>query len=207
MAQSLPLERRDLVVRRADVKSVRWKNGLGVTSELAVWPSGTSMERLDFDWRISAANVDAAGPFSEFRGYDRILTITSGPGMRLDHGPYAAGAELRRMQPYQFSGDWPTVAQLVGDGVTDFNVICRRGRVRADVEPISIGQERLRRTASAAHSFLHVCRGTVRIEWDPDRHVVSLDAGDSFWRQRAESTEVEIMAHGEAADLLLVSLG
>jgi environmental stress-induced protein Ves len=207
MDPSLPQRRRGLVIRRADVSQVPWKNGLGITSELAVWPSGTSMDRLDFDWRISAAKVDAGGPFSEFRGYDRSLTITSGAGLRVDHGGHAPRAELSRLEPYVFSGDWPTVAQLVDSAVTDFNVIFRRGRVTVAVEPICIGSQSVRRSGPGPHSFLYVVRGTVRIEGDRDGRVLSLEAGDSFWRQGAETTELEMAAERESADALLVSIG
>src|SRR5579872_410027 len=108
---------RDVLLRRNDAKVVPWKNGLGTTMELALWPAGASMDRLDFDWRVSAATVAAAGPFSEFRGYDRILTIVSGAGLRVRHGSHASEAELRPLEPYRFSGDWPTVAELLGGPV------------------------------------------------------------------------------------------
>src|SRR5258708_2763617 len=53
----------------ADARRVPWKNGRGVTDELALWPPGASFERGDFDWRIACAGVDAAGPFSAFPGF------------------------------------------------------------------------------------------------------------------------------------------
>ena len=44
--------------------AVPWKNGGGVTREVAAHPAGASLE--DFDWRVSTAEVRAAGPFSGF---------------------------------------------------------------------------------------------------------------------------------------------
>ncbi|NOT31270.1 MAG: HutD family protein, partial [Planctomycetes bacterium] len=67
-----------LQLRPADARVVPWKNGRGTTSEYAVWPAGSSFERGDYDWRLSAARVEAEGPFSTFPGCERILTVTSG---------------------------------------------------------------------------------------------------------------------------------
>ena len=46
-----------------------WKNGGGLTREVAAFPANASM--ADFDWRISIADVAAAGPFSRFENVDR----------------------------------------------------------------------------------------------------------------------------------------
>ena len=41
----------------ADSRRVPWRNGRGTTEELAIWPAGATLERGDFDWRISKARV------------------------------------------------------------------------------------------------------------------------------------------------------
>src|SRR5688500_12512282 len=97
-----------LQLRARDAKRVPWKNGRGMTTELALWPPGASLERGDFDWRISKASFDTAGPFSTFAGCERILIVTRGAGVLLDHGDQAARARVRRLEPYRFSGEWPT---------------------------------------------------------------------------------------------------
>ncbi|MFN9927385.1 MAG: HutD family protein, partial [Phenylobacterium sp.] len=60
------------LLRAADRLAVPWKNGGGITRELAVWPPGASFD--DFVWRVSMAEVHQDGPFSSFPGVDRILT-------------------------------------------------------------------------------------------------------------------------------------
>jgi environmental stress-induced protein Ves len=84
----------------ADVRRVPWKNGRGVTEELALWPPGASFERGDFDWRVARAGVDAAGPFSEFPGFDRLLVVTEGEGLLLRHG-VAAAVRVARLAPHR----------------------------------------------------------------------------------------------------------
>ncbi|HUR28577.1 MAG TPA: HutD family protein, partial [Planctomycetota bacterium] len=142
-----------------DCRRVPWKNGRGVTSEIALGPEGASFERGDFDWRVSTARIEEAGPFSEFAGFDRILVITAGDGVLLEHGPAAPRARLRRLEPYRFSGDWPTQCEPVRGPVADFNVLTRRGRVTGDVMALQLGARRLRELIGANDALLHVLDG------------------------------------------------
>ncbi|MBM3986021.1 MAG: hypothetical protein FJ296_10095, partial [Planctomycetes bacterium] len=74
------------VLRAADARRVPWRNGRGVTEELALAPPGASFERGDFDWRVARATVAQAGPFSAFPGFERVLVVVQGAGLRLEHG-------------------------------------------------------------------------------------------------------------------------
>jgi uncharacterized protein len=67
------------IVRFAELPLVAWRNGGGVTREVAVAGSGGQ----DFEWRISIADVNAAGPFSAFPGIERIITLLDGERMDL----------------------------------------------------------------------------------------------------------------------------
>ena len=59
------------VIRFDDHELVPWKNGLGMTREVA------NARRSDGTmlWRISLATVDRDGPFSDFDGYKRIIMM------------------------------------------------------------------------------------------------------------------------------------
>ncbi|MGW8783007.1 HutD/Ves family protein [Streptomyces sp. NPDC055796] len=116
------------ILRAGDRAAVAWKNGGGVTREIAAWPEGASM--ADFGWRISLAEVAADGPFSAFPGVDRTLTLAEGAGMDLT----VAGARRlvdERYAPQDFPGDAPTDCRLLDGPVVNFNVMYRRDRVRA----------------------------------------------------------------------------
>ena len=63
----------------AGYRRMPWKNGQGVTREIAREPA----EGEDFLWRLSIAEVAASGDFSLFPGYDRTITLIEGAGMRL----------------------------------------------------------------------------------------------------------------------------
>ena len=62
--------------RAADRIAMTWKNGGGVTREVAAYPPGAGLD--DFDWRVSMATVEAGGPFSVFPGVDRVLAVLEG---------------------------------------------------------------------------------------------------------------------------------
>lgn len=143
----------------ADARRVPWRNGRGVTDELLVLPDGASFERGDFDVRISKATVSESGPFSSFPGFDRVLVVTRGAGLRLAHADAAPGAPIGALAPYAFSGDGPTVATLVGGPVSDFNVIVRRGRGRADVRIVRPGRDGSRERLAAGDAFVHALEG------------------------------------------------
>ena len=113
-----------------------WKNGGGVTREVAAFPPGAGMD--SFLWRVSIADVASDGPFSNFPGIDRTLTILTGAGIALDMG----GDLLRLLpgNPVSFPGDQPAAATLLNGPVTDLNVMTRRGKVAHSVTALTAAQ-------------------------------------------------------------------
>ncbi|MFI5828939.1 HutD family protein [Streptomyces sp. NPDC051578] len=118
------------VLRAAARPAAPWKNGGGVTREIAAWPEGAGME--DFLWRASLADVSADGPFSAFPGVDRTLTLAEGAGMDLTIGGVRRVVD-ERFAPQRFPGDRPTQCRLLGGPVVNFNVMYRREAVEAEV--------------------------------------------------------------------------
>ncbi len=110
--------------------AVPWKNGGGVTREVAVSPPGRSMD--DFDWRVSMAEVTQAGPFSRFDGIDRHLTILRGK-LRLDFSNRSV--TLGPLDSLAFSGSEAVVGMPL-EPVLDLNVMTRRGKATATVCPV-----------------------------------------------------------------------
>ncbi|MEW2161243.1 HutD family protein [Streptomyces sp. NPDC007189] len=123
------------ILRAAERTVTPWKNGGGLTREVAVSPSGAGV--ADFDWRLSMADVAQGGPFSCFPGVDRVIMVVEGPGMALtvDGTEHLVG---QRFRPFAFPGDAVTQCRLLGGPLVDFNVMTRRDRVRAEV---SVGRE------------------------------------------------------------------
>ncbi len=191
----------------ADARRLPWKNGRGVTTELALWPTGTTLERGDFEWRISRAAVDEPGPFSSFPGFERILVVTGGEGLVLAHGGPATRARLRRLEPYRFSGDAPTTAELQQGRVEDFNVLVRRDRFQADVQAARLGRRRMREPLPRGHAFLHVSAGRAVARLTGEEESFSLGPGESLWaRQLQGGEELDLVGGADDAVLLLVRL-
>ncbi len=89
------------IIRYADLVQVPWKNGGGVTREIAREEEGD-----EIGWRLSIADVGLEGSFSAFPGLQRILTVIEGAGMVLDR-PNEPPIAANLFEPVSFSGDEP----------------------------------------------------------------------------------------------------
>ncbi len=119
------------ILRAADRVATPWKNGGGVTREVAARPPGAGMD--GFDWRVSLADVAADGPFSAFPGVDRVLTVIEGDGLVLE--VEGRSTRLEPGAPFAFPGEAAVVARLTAGPIRDLNVMVRRGAWTARVEP------------------------------------------------------------------------
>ncbi|TPN38807.1 HutD family protein [Mesorhizobium sp. B2-3-3] len=126
------------VLRAAEYKSMPWKNGGGVTTEIAVSPAGAGLD--EFDWRVSMARVESSGPFSSFAGIDRTLSVLEGEGIVLDITGQPATRLAPASAPFSFPADLPTRAALIAGPITDLNVMTRRGRMLHSVERLAISR-------------------------------------------------------------------
>lgn len=127
------------VLRAADYRRMPWKNGGGVTAEIAVFPEGAGLD--DFVWRASMAEVASDGPFSAFPGIDRTLTVLAGEGLRLAVGDADAVLLTPASEPFPFAADQPAHGALAGGAVTDLNVMTRRGRAEHMVRRLHLAGE------------------------------------------------------------------
>ena len=158
------------LIRAGDCRRMAWKNGLGETVEIAVFPEASPLD--GFDWRITVA---ADGPFSRFPGIDRTLSVLSGAGLDLT----IDGASHRltpTSAPLAFPADVETRAELLGGPVTDLNVMTRRGRFTHAVRRLVLdGAERVERGQGVA--VLHCVEGSASLSAGSDE--ARLGAGDS----------------------------
>lgn len=114
----------------ADVAATRWRNGGGLTRELAAWPQGDAWQ-----WRMSVAEVGKSGPFSRFDGVTRWFAVLQGAGVVLrvrtpgDSADAGADANSHRLTaqdaPLCFDGAAATDCQLIDGPTLDFNLMVR----------------------------------------------------------------------------------
>ena len=128
------------VIRRAEYPTRPWRNGGGISHEIAWHPAD--------DWRLSLAEITRDGPFSDYTGFDRTLTVI-GQGLRFGGAPIGPA-------PHAFRGEDAIHATLQAGPVLAFNVITRRGAVAHHVA---------RRTgpATSAAGFVVALSGTLRV--------------------------------------------
>ncbi|GAB3626478.1 Protein Ves [Pandoraea terrae] len=120
------------VKRAGELIASPWKNGGGVTRELAVAPPRASLD--NFVWRASVADVSASGPFSTFPGIDRVIVLLDGDGMVLAGADGTSHRLTTRFAPHVFPGETPIEATLTGGATRDFNLMVRRAHARGAVE-------------------------------------------------------------------------
>ena len=161
---------------RATLPSAPWKNGGGHTREIARIPVASALD--DFHWRVSIADVSTDGPFSNFDHVDRVIVLLSGAGVRLRSSDGKIDHRLDEpLVPFAFSGDDAITAALIDGASSDFNVMTRRGVVRADVQIVRTAES----CAESAAGVLFAARGSWTAHARAGAFAVALEANGGVW--------------------------
>jgi environmental stress-induced protein Ves len=169
------------LIRGAELVAAPWKNGGGVTREVAAFPLNAGLDA--FTWRVSIADVAQAGPFSRFAGIDRTLVLLSGAGMLLDErdGTNAHALKTHTLtQPLdiaRFAGEAQIDARLVGGATRDFNLMVRRGAAVGETE---VWRGVTQRTLSADVVLLLCASGTIQVTLGGDAQPRVLETNDTL---------------------------
>jgi len=131
---------------------VPWKNGGGVTRELAV-----HQENGQMIWRLSLADIEQSGPFSAFPGLARIHCIVEGAGHILSNS--GTRLEARPLHPLRFDGGLELECRLRDGRCKAFNVIYDPARVTAEAGILRDGTL----PAVAGRHVLFVVAGSLEI--------------------------------------------
>ena len=119
------------VVRLEGVPATPWRNGGGVTRELAAWP-----QAADWTWRMSVAEIAQSGPFSTFNGVDRWFAVLRGNGVQLNLG-HQTHHLTRFDAPFFFDGALSTDCQLTDGATQDFNLMVQSSCASAGMVRVS----------------------------------------------------------------------
>lgn len=154
----------------ADYRTMPWRNGQGVTTEIAAAPDAPAQDAggspaPPFRWRVSIAEVAASGPFSDFTGYDRTLTVIAGAGLCLDFAAAAEPLMCRPLVPVRFDGGRPAEGRLIDGPVRDFNVMTDRRLADHHVAVLAPADDRpLRHDVTGRVTLVHVLAGPATVE-------------------------------------------
>ena len=122
------------IVRRSSFKAKPWKNGGGITYEAARVPADGDTYR----GRVSVAQIEQSGPFSDFRGYRRKMALLRGSGLELRFGDGQQLTLGRVGDLAEFDGAVPAHCNLLDGPCTDFNlIVANEAAVAARVERFS----------------------------------------------------------------------
>lgn len=154
-----------------------WKNGQGSTRQIAAFPPDAGPS--DFVWRVSAADVSQASPFSRWDGVDRHLVITHGNGIRLKHRGTGALITLLPDEILTFPGEEGYACELLDGPVRDCNLMLRRGLASGTLTarhgPCHI-------SAAPGDTLLYCTHGHYHVEsTHRSNSAWSLHTGDTLW--------------------------
>jgi environmental stress-induced protein Ves len=143
-----------------DFRSMPWKNGQGVTHEIAREPALAE----NFLWRLSLAEVAASGDFSLFPGYDRTIALIAGDGMALDFEEAPAKRLDRPLEPFDFRGEWHCRSRLLSGPCRDLNLMVDRSRAVGMAERLALKTETVRRDIGEGWLLAYCAQGEIEID-------------------------------------------
>lgn len=155
------------VLRACDYPRMPWKNGGGFTAEI----TRDAGEGLDgFGWRLSIADIEESGGFSAFAGYQRIISVLQGDGMRLQVDGHVS-RPLLAFDAFAFSGESQVGCNLLGGPIRDFNLIYAPLRYRARLQWLD-GTSRL--FSSASTVLLFAASNYVEVAMSGETHALGM---------------------------------
>jgi len=136
------------VITKDQIKVMPWKNGAGQTAEIDIQPAGRDFRNSDFDWRLSSAHIEDENQFSQFPGYNRILTVLSGEGLILN------SQELGPFEVFEFEGEDKIECSLIENPVEDLGVIFKRDKYESTMQILDVTAPMYLKLETGTHFFL-----------------------------------------------------
>ena len=174
------------LVHTAHAPPSPWRNGGGVTRELAAWPGPS-----DWIWRISVADVAASGPFSRFDGVQRWFAVLDGNGVRLELG----GGEnilTAGSAPFCFDGALAVGCQLLDGATRDLNLMVRSEKMSARMTRVDGAQ----RVVAGGKGVLAVYAAGAAVTLACGNETLDVPADSLAWRPVTPGTTVRIEGQG-----------
>lgn len=188
------------LLRAHDYRRMAWKNGGGITTEIARREGDGDA----FDWRISIAEIAQDGDFSIFPDVDRELMLLEGGGVELAIGNDEPIALTRRYQKHAFPGEAPVSCRLIDGPTRDFNLMVRRGRYAAELLARPIVGAQLLFPAAATTWLVFVANGHIVVSDRAD--LPRIEAGETLLVEFTQSGGPPLVLNG-AGEIVLVKLG
>jgi uncharacterized protein len=182
------------VIRFTDLQQTPWKNGGGITREIAFARTGDALI-----WRLSIADVSVDGAFSKFEGMSRVLTVIEGQGMELISRDATLQADYA--VPVSFDGALEIQSRLKDGPLQDLNLIYNPSFCTGYAQVITTESKHVVEANQARITALHCMGGAVALGETELLHKgdTALIEGDAFnFTIAGSSTALMISIQAEA---------
>ena len=160
-----------------------WRNGGGSTRELLAWPA-----LLDWQVRISLADIVQDGHFSAYPGVQRWFGVVRGAGVQLQFADRAV-TQVCDSDALQFDGADAPFCRLRNGATQDLNLMLRgSGVAQGYMQQVNYGTAW--RSAMPLRALFTTCAGVWRDESGERR----LAAYDFFWTAEAPGETWEFVS-------------
>ncbi len=126
------------IIRKSSFVAIPWKNGGGITHEALRVPTLGD----PFHWRVSVAQIETAGAFSDFSGYHRVMVLLRGGGIHLSFPDHRREYLHKTGDLVEFDGAMVPNCDLVAGPCVDLNLMVAKIRytVKASVQTLHEAQ-------------------------------------------------------------------
>lgn len=168
----------------ADYVPVPWKNGGGISEQIAVFPES---EPEDFEWRLSRAKVEAAGPFSLYPGYSRFLSVVEGKELVLRSNRELVALKLGNV--FSFVGEDSFTCAIPKGPVRDLGLIYKREKYRSLMQRLEFSAQARSFALRAEFNFFYALEGGFKVNTYPGDITHDLATGDTLSVGQIEAAE------------------
>ncbi|MFN8760362.1 MAG: HutD family protein [Tagaea sp.] len=167
----------------ADYVDSPWKNGRGVTTDIAglYRPGAAGRAWTDMLWRFGRTPILEDGPYSDLTGFERLQLVVAGNGFRIHTPDGAVHRDMSRaFLPVRYDGATRLAARLIDGPVDTVNLLFRRDDFAGDLRAPAAGESL---ALEAGTHFVYAAAGPARVALDgaahelADRHALRIDGG------------------------------
>ncbi|KAK4514544.1 uncharacterized protein ATC70_002142 [Mucor velutinosus] len=189
----------------SDYHTQQWKNGLGTTDEIAIYPPDKNFIKDEFFWRFSTNTMHANCSYSLFPGYECTTVILPTDDDKKSNACFSllhqGGETLTKIQPlfpYSWQGEWATTCKLSNSPVSCLQFMLRRelGKAQVRVEKIGSFETDLQGDVDSgknmlfgAFALVYVVEGFISVILDENHELnqkFELKKGETLFVERDE---------------------
>ncbi|KAI7906009.1 uncharacterized protein BX663DRAFT_498495 [Cokeromyces recurvatus] len=178
-----------------------WKNGLGKTSEISIYPPEKDFRKDSFFWRLSENFIEADFNYPILLGYEYTnLVLPSGDHskstIQLNHRGEETSTTVTPLFPYSWNAEWATSCKVIDAPLTCLQFLIKRELGAAQFSVDKLEQlvsnedgETGRKLVLGAFALVYVIEGHIRVGLDensPQGAHHALSTGQTLYVERDE---------------------